>query len=86
MQYIYIIFVYNEELKGDIQGYSLGLLANHSKFQLLPFGCKRYGPCRDRYGFTPHRGNLEDYDFHIAQRLTSFFETCQPSDKCHLSL
>ena len=35
-------FVYNEEFKGGIQGYSLCLLANQSKLQLLSLGCKRW--------------------------------------------
>ena len=34
MQYMNIIFVCNEELKGGIQGYSLCLLDNQLKFQL----------------------------------------------------
>ena len=40
VQYINIIFVCNEELKGGMQGYSLCLLGNQQKFQLQPFGCK----------------------------------------------
>ena len=39
MQYINIIFVCNEELKGGIQGYSLCLLRNQLKFQL--YTCAR---------------------------------------------
>ena len=39
MQYMNIIFVCNEELKGSMQGYSLCLLGNQLKFQLQPFGC-----------------------------------------------
>ena len=41
MQYINIIFVCNEELKGGMQGYSIRLLGNQQMFQLQPFGCKR---------------------------------------------
>ena len=41
MQFLNIIFVCNEEMKGAIQGYSLCLLGNQLKFQLQPFGCKR---------------------------------------------
>ena len=41
MQYLNIIFVCNEELKGDMQGYSLSLLGNQLKLQLQPFGFKR---------------------------------------------
>ena len=49
MQYMTIIVVCNEELKGGggggggggMQGYSLCLLGNQLKFQLQPFGCKR---------------------------------------------
>ena len=33
MQYLHILFVYDEELKGGIQGYSLCLLANQLKLQ-----------------------------------------------------
>ena len=40
-QYMNIIFVCNEELKGDMQGFSLCLLGNQLKFKLQPFGCKR---------------------------------------------
>ena len=36
-----IIFACNEELEGDMQGYSLCLLGNQLKFQLQPFGWKR---------------------------------------------
>ena len=41
MQYMNIVFVCNEELKGGMQGYSICLLGNQLKFQLQPFGCKR---------------------------------------------
>ena len=41
MQYIHINFVYDKELKGDILGYLLCLLANQLKLQLWPFGYKR---------------------------------------------
>ena len=37
-----IIFVCNEELKGDMQGYSLCLLGNLLKFLLQPFGRNYY--------------------------------------------
>ena len=37
MQYMNIIFVCNDELKGGMQGY----LGNQLKFQLQLFGCKR---------------------------------------------
>ena len=40
MQYMNIIFVCKEELKGDMQGYSCCLIGNQLKFQLQPFGCK----------------------------------------------
>ena len=39
VQYINIIFVCNEKLKGGMQGHSLCLLGNQQKFQLQPFGC-----------------------------------------------
>ena len=41
VQYMDIIFVCNEELKGGMQGYLLCLLGNQLKFQLQPFGFKR---------------------------------------------
>ena len=41
MQFMNIIFVCNEELKGGMQGFSLCLLGNQLKFKLQPFGCKR---------------------------------------------
>ena len=41
VQYIHILLVYDEGLKGGIRGYSFCLLANLLKLQLLLFGCKR---------------------------------------------
>ena len=39
MQYMNIIFVCNEELKGGMQGYLLCLLDNQQKFQPQLFRC-----------------------------------------------
>ena len=40
MQYMHNLFIHNQEFIGDIQGYSLCLLANQPKLQLKPFTCK----------------------------------------------
>ena len=56
MQFIHILFVYDDELKWDTQGYSLCFLANHLKLRLklrlYLFWCKlglRAHPLRKNY-------------------------------------
>ena len=41
MQYMNIIFVCNEELKGEHARLFTFFLGNQLKFQMQPFGCKR---------------------------------------------